>query len=183
MVVGDDQQAVGVGAHLVDAGLRLLGAGPALEAERARDHAYHQRVGIGFLGGPGHHRRGPGTGAAAHAGSHEEQVRVGHGLAQQFHGLGSGRRALRRVAAHAEALGQALADLYAVRGLAAAQVLRVGIHRDELHQADIGVHHAVHGVAAAPADAYHLYHGLAVAEIVVVAYPVFRHKAKPGPRG
>jgi len=79
------------------------------------------------------------------------------------------------VPADAEALGQALAYLYAVGSLAAAQVLRVGVDRDELDETDIGVHHAVDGVAAAAADAYHLYGRFSVLEFVIVAYPVLGH--------
>ena len=175
-VVGDHQQAVGMRAQLLDAGLRLLGAGRALEAEGAGDHADHQRVGIGLLGGLGHHGRGAGAGPPAHAGGDKEQVRVGHRFLYKLVGFQRGFLAPGGVAADPQALGEVLADLDAVGGLAAAEVLRVGVHRHELHQAHVGFDHAVDGVAAASADADDLDHGFAVVEIVIVAYSVFGHR-------
>jgi hypothetical protein len=60
------------------------------------------------------------------------------------------------VGARAEALGELLAELHFHRGRVHPERLDVGVGDDELHAIEALTHHAVHGVAAAAADADHL---------------------------
>ena len=70
----------------------------------------------------------------------------------------------------AEPLGQLCADLQLVRRRVELQRLQIRIDDDELDAVEAGGHHAIHGVAAAAADAHDLDAG-ACADLIVECQP------------
>ena len=104
----------------------------------------------------GHHRGGPGPGAAALAGGDEHHV----GALERLFDLDPvllGRLAADLgIAARPEPPGELAADVELQIGVAHEQRLGVGVHGDELDALQAGLDHAVDGVHAAAADAHHL---------------------------
>ena len=56
----------------------------------------------------------------------------------------------------AQTFRQLVPDLHLYAGLVVIQRLHIGVGDDELHAAEADLDHAIHGVAAATADAHHL---------------------------
>src|SRR6185437_17068472 len=106
-----------------------------------------------LAGDPGDDRRRAGAGAAALPGGDEHHVRPAQGGLDAVVGILGGLAADLGVGAGAEPLGALTADVDLDRRVRHLHLLLVGVHGDELDPADAGVDHAVHGVAAAPADA------------------------------
>ena len=141
--------------------LGLLGAAPALERERPRDHADGERLQL--AGELGHDRRGAGAGAAAFAGGDEDHVGALQRLLQLVAALLRRGLADGRVGAGAEAARGLRADVDLDVGVAHQQRLRVGVDGDELDAREARVDHAVDGVRAAAADTDDLDHREVVA--------------------
>ena len=137
--------------QLVNPGFGILHALFSLEIEGLGHHRDGQ--GAHVPGDFRHNGRRAGTGAAAHAGGNEHQVRSLQGGSNLFPAF------LRRPAAHlgngagAEAFGQLFADLDFNLGVGLAQGLSVGIHGNEFNPAQTGIHHPVDCVVAAAAAA------------------------------
>src|SRR3972149_2938435 len=153
-VVGDDDEGIDL---LLEAGHALVGVALALgPLEREGPGDDGDGEGAQVLGDLRHDGRGAGAGAAAHAGRDEHHVGAFDRLLQLIAGLLGSLAPALRVAAHAEAPRDPVADANAALGVAAHQRLRVRIYPHELDAQDARIHHAVDGVAAAAADAYHL---------------------------
>ena len=150
-VVGDDDEGVDLVAQLVDAGLGLVGAAPALEGERPGDHADGQRA--ERAGDVGHDGRAAGAGAAALAGGHEDHVGPLEHLLDLLAVVLGGLAADLGVGAGAEPAGELAADVELDVGVAHQQRLRVGVDGDELDALETDLDHPVDGVDAAAADA------------------------------
>ena len=105
--------------------------------------------------GLGNDGRGPGAGAAAHAGGDEHHVGAGEMVANFVdHLLGRGRADV-RLRTRAEALGDLRAHLDDALRLRHGQRLRIGVGDDEIDTLQSGGDHVVDGVAARAADAEH----------------------------
>ena len=155
-VVRDDDEGVDLGAQVVDAGVGLRLATPALEAERTGDDADGQRT--ERARDAGHDGGATGAGATALAGGDEDHVGALEDLLDLLEVVLGGLLADLGVGARAEAAGQLAADVELDVGVAHEQRLRVGVDGDELHALEADLDHAVHGVDAAAADADDLDH-------------------------
>ena len=106
-----------------------------------------------------HHRRGPGAGAAAHAGGDEHHVGSLQHFFNPFAVFLRGLPADLRVGARTQALGDIDAHLQSHRHRTALERLRVGIGADEIHPLDVGAQHMMHGIAATATYPNHLNNG------------------------
>jgi hypothetical protein len=156
LVVGDHDQGIDVLGQFGDALLRREHALVALEAEGLGHHRHHQDVHL--LRHLRHHRRGAGTGAAAHTGGDEHHVGALQHLLDAVAVLEGRLAAHVRVGAGAQALGEAAADLQGGLGVGLAQHLGVGVDGDEVDALDALGHHVLDGVAATAAHADDLDH-------------------------
>ena len=91
--------------------------------------------------------------AAALAGGDEDHIGLGQSLADLRPALLGGLAAHLGVRAGPEAARQLFADVDGLVGIGHEQGLTVGIDRDELDAAHTGLHHAVHRIGAAAANA------------------------------
>ena len=106
-VVGHNDQRIGGNAQLGDALLGDLGAAAPLEGEGAGDEGNTECAQV--AGHLGHDRRGPGTGAATHAGGDKDHVGAPQTLVEQRDTLLGGLAANPWIAAGAEPTGERLA--------------------------------------------------------------------------
>src|SRR5581483_7847170 len=150
-VVRDRDERVHLVDEIVDALLREEAALAALELEGLRHDGDRERADV--LRDLGDDRRGPGPGAATHAGGHEDHVRLFERLVQLL-AVVLGRLASDgRVRARAKTLRDLVADADLVGGVAHEERLRVGVHRDELDAHELGADHPIDRVRSAAADA------------------------------
>jgi hypothetical protein len=151
VLVGDDDQGVDIGRQLFDGPFGGAHAVGALEVERLGHHADGQDALV--AGGPGDHRGGARSGAAAHAGGDEHHVGAGD-LADDFLKafLGGGAADL-GARAGTQPLGDGGAQLDAALGARLGDGLGVGVGDDELDAFQLRGDHVVDGVAAGTADA------------------------------
>ena len=157
-LVGHDDHRIHMLSHFREPDLGLPHPLPALEQEGLGDDPH----------GEGSHitrdlrddRRGTGSGSAAHAARHEDQVgTLEHALyviAVLLDGLASDLGP----SARAEAAGQPLSDLHLCVGLVVEQCLGVGVHGNELDPRQVLVDHAIDGVPAPAADSNHFHAGV-----------------------
>ena len=155
-VVLDHDQGVDAVAEVLDPDLGLLGAPPALEAERPRDDAHGERLELAAE--LGHDRRRAGARAAALAGGDEDHVGALQRLLQLVARLLRGGEPDGRVCAGAEAARRLRSDVDLDVGIRHQERLRVRVDGDELDAAEAGLDHAIDRVGAAAADADHLDH-------------------------
>ena len=149
-VVGDDDEGVDLFAEFGDAVLGLVGAAPALEGERAGDHADGE--GAERAGDVGHDGRAAGAGAAALAGRHEDHVGPLEDLLDLLAVVLGRLAADGRVGAGAESAGEFAADVELDVGVAHQQRLRVGVDGDELDALETDLDHPVDGIDTTAAD-------------------------------
>ena len=97
--------------------------------------------------------RDAGTGAAAFAAGHEDHVRAFDGFLDLVARLFGGAASEVGVHAGAQAASQVLADMDALLGERAVQILAVGIDGDEVDASDLAGDHVVDGVIAGAAYA------------------------------
>ena len=136
------------------------------------------------LGDLGHHRRGPGAGAAALAGGDEDHVGALERLFDLRPVLLGGQSTHLGVAAGAEAPGQLPSDVQLQIGIAHQQGLGIGVGGDEFDSPQSGLDHAVDGVDSATTHAHHFDDG----EIIVLCrnghvIPYPRPKVETVPTG
>src|SRR5690606_3305579 len=101
-------------------------------------------------------RRGARAGTAAHTRGHEHHLGAAKHLVDFVAALIGRAFAAAGVTADTEPLGQLLADADAIWRLRIHEGLRVGVAGDERDARDLRADHAVHGIAAATADAHDL---------------------------
>ena len=136
-LVGDGDQGVDDLVELVEAALPVLGPHPPLEQEGLGDHADRQRADLArHLGDDGGRA---GSGAAPHAGGHEDHVRAFEDLAQAIAGLQRRGATAIRVGAAAQAAGHLGAQLHLDGSQVVLERLGVGVGGDELHAAEPGL--------------------------------------------
>ena len=151
VLVRDHDQRIDVLAQLLHAALGQMHAALAFEVERLGDDRDGEDAALAR--GARDDRGRARSGTAAHAGGNEHHVCAFEKF-EDF-GLAFLRRRLAdfRAGAGAQALGDGLAELDAVRGLGPRQRLRVGIGDNEFNALQPGVDHVVDGITACPADA------------------------------
>ena len=162
-VVLDHDQRVDAVAEALDPDLGLLGAAPALEAERPRDDADGQRLELASE--LGHDRRRAGAGAAALTRGDEDHVGALERLLQLVARLLRRCETDGRIGAGPEAARRLRADVDLDVGIRHQERLRVRVDGDELDAAEARLDHAIDGVGAAAADADHLDHREVVATL------------------
>ena len=172
-VVGNGNQTVHVLFEIFDTVFGGAAAFRAFKAEGLGHDAHGQRA--QFLGGLRHHRRGAGTGTAAHAGGHKHHIGVANGFPNGIDAFQGSFAPHSRIGARAEALGQFFAQLHLERRAAAIQGLQIRIGADELHAAQLGIYHVLHGIAAASPNANNLDLGVACHGGVDIVNDGLRH--------
>ncbi len=153
VLVGDDDERVDNALQRLDPLLGLAHPLGALELEGLGHHAHGQHA--EFARGLRDDRRGPGAGAAAHAGGDEAHMRTGqmiHDLFDAFLGRGGTHG---RPRPGAQSFGDLHAKLDAVFGGGLRERLRVGVGHHEIDALQRLLDHVVDCVAASAADAKH----------------------------
>ena len=155
LFVEDDDHRVDLVLEVLDAELGRTHAAGAFEAEGLRDDGHREDAHLlRDFGNDGSRTR---TGAAAHAGRDEEQVRAANRFGHLFALFLRGGGAHFGTRTRAEP-GAAELDVHV--SLRALKGLVVGIGRNELNTLGAVRNHVFDGIAAATADADHLDHGV-----------------------
>ena len=177
-VVRHDNQRVHMRLQTLDAGFRIAHALAAFKHERLGNHADGQNAHVAR--NLRDHGRRAGAGAAAHAAGHEHQIAAFDGVGDILAVLLSSLLTDVWIRARAESLCDLLADLNLFIGLAEGKRLLIGIHGDEFHALQAGIHHAVDRIGARAANTYDLNRSkIAVFVHFVCIHFKFNHKASP----
>ena len=153
-LIGDHDQAVHVLQQVGNALLSQALLAAALKGKGLGHDANGQNAQL--VCHLGHHRGSARAGAAAHTGGDEHHLRTAQGIGDIVLAFLGGALADLRVSACAAALGELCAQLHLHGGAAVVQCLLVRVHGHKLYALQPCCHHAVHSVAAAAANTYHL---------------------------
>ena len=151
VLIGNDDQSVHVLLEFLDTAFGNIHAGGALEIERLGDHAYGEDSKL--PSGAGDYRRGPGSRAAAHAGSDEGHMRTVEVLDELVNGFFRRSPADIGTRSGAQPLGDGGSELNLARGFRLGKGLGIGVGGDKLHALEARADHVVNGVAAGATDA------------------------------
>ena len=150
-VVRDNDHGIDLIGEVGNAGLSLLHAVRALEAEGLRHDGDGQNACV--MRDLRDNGCSAGAGAAAHTGGDEDHVGALEHLRNERLGFFGRFLANIRLGACAHAAGQLFADLHLILALGLFKVLLIRVDRNKLDALDVGRDHAVDNVIAGSADA------------------------------